>query len=207
MRKDSYSRILAQRLSELTKESGMPLRDLAYEIDVSAGALSNYQNGKAEPGLTALCAMADYFNVPLDWLVGRSQVKDVKAPDAAVCEYLRLSQNNVAYLEHLTGGDQLEEYRVQEIESINWLFEQKEFREMMNAISVAIWMALEDADRVDKVRTRKYFMSLIQNVGDPKYVAISSLIHLMDDRIDDYLQRRELNGKHSTKVQQGRQTD
>lgn len=206
MRQDSYGRLLAQRLSSLTKESGMPLRDLADEMDVSAGALSNYQNGKAEPGLTALCAIADYFDVPLDWLVGRSQVKNDKAPEAAICEYLRLNQDNVKYLEHLTSGGHLEEHRVHEAEAINWLLGQKEFRRMINAITIAIWMASEKSDS-GETHSDDFFQYLLQNMSDPKYVAITSLTHLLDDRIEDYLTRRELNGKHSTKVQQRGQAD
>ena len=86
MKQDSYARLLAQRLNSLTKESGKPIKELASEIEISVGVLSNYQNGKAEPGLTALCAIADYFEVPVDWLVGRSQVRDPKAAEAEVCK-------------------------------------------------------------------------------------------------------------------------
>ena len=192
MRKDSYARLLAQRLSSLTKESGKPIKELASEIEISVGALSNYQNGKAEPGLTALCAIADYVDVPVDWLVGRSQVKDPKAPEAEVCEYLRLSEDNVAFWKDFTSGGYEEAHRVHGAEFANWLMEQKEFRRMMNAIAVAFIIAADDADRGSEQRVQDYWKKFIHNLQDPKYVAMSSLLHLMDDRVEDYLQKRKL---------------
>lgn len=192
MKKDSYARLLAQRLSTLTKESGKPIKELASEIEISVGALSNYQNGKAEPGLTALCAIADYFDVPVDWLVGRSQVKDPKATAPEVCEYLKLSEDNVAFWKDFTSGGYEEAHRVHGAEFANWLMEQKEFRRMMNAIAVAFIIAADDADRGSEQRVQDYWKKFIHNLQDPKYVAMSSLLHLMDDRVEDYLKRREL---------------
>lgn len=194
MKQDSYARLLAQRLSSLTKESGKPIKELAREIDISVGALSNYQNGKAEPGLTALCAIADYFEVPVDWLVGRSQVRDPKAAEAEVCEYLRLSEDNVAFWKEFTSGGYEEEHRVHGVEFANWLMEQKEFRRMMNAIDVAFLIAADDADRGSEQRVQDYWKKCIHNLQDPQYVAMSALLHLMDDRVEDFLKRRRLNG-------------
>ena len=184
--------MLAQRLSSLTKESGKPIKELAKEIEISVGALSNYQNGKAEPGLTALCAIADYFDVPVDWLVGRSQVKDPKATAAEVCEYLRLSEDNVAFWREFTFGGYEEDHRVKGVEFANWLMEQKEFRRMINAIAVAFIIAADDADRGSEQRVQDYWKKFIHNLQDPKYVAMSSLLHLMDDRVVDFLKGREL---------------
>lgn len=192
MKKDSYARLLAQRLSILTKESGKSIKELASEIEISVGALSNYQNGKAEPGLTALCAIADYFDVPVDWLVGRSQVKDPKATAPEVCEYLKLSEDNVAFWKDFTSGGYEEAHRVHGAEFANWLMEQKEFRRMMNAIAVAFIIAASDADHKSDQHVQDYWKKFIHNLQDPKYVAMSSLLHLMDDRVEDYLKRREL---------------
>lgn len=184
MKQESYARLLAQRLSGLTKESGKSIKELSKEIDISVGALSNYQNVKAEPGLTALCAIADYFEVPVDWLVGRSQVKDPKAAEAAVCEYLRLSEDNVALWEEYTSGGYEEEHRVRGDEFANWLMEQKEFRTMMNAIAASFLIAADDADRGTEQYAQDYWKKFIHNLQDPKYVAMSSLLHLLDDRVD-----------------------
>ena len=44
--------------------------ELAKIINVSKGAISLWENGKREPTLSSLVALAKYFNVSLDYLVG-----------------------------------------------------------------------------------------------------------------------------------------
>lgn len=60
----------ADRLQELIADSGKPIKDLAAEIGVSAGALSKYQNDAAEAGIDALAKISKYFDVSTDWLLG-----------------------------------------------------------------------------------------------------------------------------------------
>ena len=194
MKQDSYAQLLAQRLSSLTKESGKSIKELAKEIDISVGALSNYQNGKAEPGLTALCAIADYFQVPVDWLVGRSQVRDPEAAEAEVCEYLKLSHEAVRFLRDLTYGSQIEEGRVQSAEISNWLCEQKEFQELIISIWIAVMLEKDRNDHELEPQFQKHLQAYVERIQDPKYIAMSSLVHLLDDRVEDFLKRRRLNG-------------
>lgn len=190
MRKDSYGRFLAQRLSSLTKETGRPLKDIAADIDISVGALSNYQNGKAEPGLTSLCAIADYFDVPVDWLVGRSQVKDPKASEASVCEYLRLSQEAVRSLRELSEGSETGFGRVVATELTNWIFSQDEFQMLL----LSIWMSFYLVNAADTSDAGlKFAKVVVHDLEDPKYSAMSALIHLLDDKKKDYLKAKELD--------------
>lgn len=44
---------------------------LAKIVGVSQKTISNYLNGTTEPSLKELCKLADYYNVTLDYLVGR----------------------------------------------------------------------------------------------------------------------------------------
>ena len=44
---------------------------LAKIAEVSQKTISNYLNGTTEPSLKELCKFADYYNVTLDYLVGR----------------------------------------------------------------------------------------------------------------------------------------
>ncbi len=192
MKTDSYSRLLAQRLSNLTKKANMPLMDLAHEIGISVGALSNYQNGKAEPGLTALCAIADYFEVPVDWLIGRSQVRDPKAEEAGVCEYLRLSHDAVRFLRDLSDGAQTEQGRVQMAEVSNWLFDQEEFQTLLLSIWFAVSLIGDEEEHKLDAGFQKHLQEFVQSVRDPKYVAMSALVHLLDDRVEDYLEGRKM---------------
>ena len=60
------------RLKQLRNNQGVSQQTLALEIRVSDTALQNYEYGKREPSMSTLIALADYFDVSLDYLVGRS---------------------------------------------------------------------------------------------------------------------------------------
>lgn len=45
---------------------------LANEIGISLRALKYYSSGEREPSMSTLIALADFFNVSIDYLVGRS---------------------------------------------------------------------------------------------------------------------------------------
>lgn len=60
-----------ESLFELRKERGIGQVELARTIGVSKGIVSLWENGKREPTLSNLLALSDFFQVSLDYLVGR----------------------------------------------------------------------------------------------------------------------------------------
>ncbi|MBQ2712509.1 MAG: helix-turn-helix transcriptional regulator [Clostridia bacterium] len=58
------------RLKELRSEKQVGQTELAKAIGVSNGTISLWENGLREPTLTNLLALAKYFKVSLDYLVG-----------------------------------------------------------------------------------------------------------------------------------------
>ena len=60
------------RLKELRKNKGITQRQLSEETGMSFQSISFYEHGEREPGVKALISLADYFNVSIDYLVGRS---------------------------------------------------------------------------------------------------------------------------------------
>ncbi len=58
------------RLKELRAEKGVGQIELAKAINVSNGIISLWENGLREPKLSNLIAIAKYFEVSLDYLVG-----------------------------------------------------------------------------------------------------------------------------------------
>ena len=61
-----------ERLSMLRKERGYTQKTFAQELDVSERCIRAYENGTRHPDFQGLIALADYFDVSLDYLVGRS---------------------------------------------------------------------------------------------------------------------------------------
>ncbi len=46
---------------------------LAKDVGVSKGIVSMWENGLREPNMDSLIKLADYFNVTIDYLVGRTK--------------------------------------------------------------------------------------------------------------------------------------
>lgn len=61
-----------ERLNELLNERQLGKSDVVSGTGISKSAYYRYISGEREPTTSALLALADYFNVSLDYLVGRS---------------------------------------------------------------------------------------------------------------------------------------
>lgn len=68
----NYKNIFSSRLFALRKESGLSQKALADILDLSDAAITMMEKGRRSPSFEVLCALADYFDVSLDYLVGRS---------------------------------------------------------------------------------------------------------------------------------------
>ena len=63
------------RLRELRKERGLSQVRLANEMSINIKTLRRYEVGENNPRVAILIELADYFNVSIDYLVGRSDVR------------------------------------------------------------------------------------------------------------------------------------
>lgn len=57
-------------LAELRQDRGLTQETLAKVLFVTAGTISNYENSAHFPDIEKLTALADFFDVPLDYLLG-----------------------------------------------------------------------------------------------------------------------------------------
>lgn len=64
----------AQRLSYLQKKKNIPKQELADKIGVSRMSYYRYESGERSPTADILIALADCFQVSIDYLVGRSDM-------------------------------------------------------------------------------------------------------------------------------------
>lgn len=69
--------ILSERLKQCRKESGFTQRELAIYSDITETAYQNYELMLREPKLEILVRIAEVLNVSLDYLVGRTDIKQV----------------------------------------------------------------------------------------------------------------------------------
>ena len=66
--KNEFSRII----TKLRKQKGLSQKDAAKELGISQSLLSHYEKGIRECGLEFLVKTADYYDVSVDYLLGRT---------------------------------------------------------------------------------------------------------------------------------------
>lgn len=62
----------SERLKELRSSRNLTQKQVYEAIGMSAIGYQRYEYGEREPAFKQLIALADYFDVSLDYLVGRS---------------------------------------------------------------------------------------------------------------------------------------
>lgn len=68
---------LSQRLKSLRHEAELSQQELATQLKcVSKSSINMYERGEREPGIETTEAIADFFNVDLDYLYGRTEIKN-----------------------------------------------------------------------------------------------------------------------------------
>ena len=61
-----------ERLLELKSTRKLLQKEIAEAIEITVRNYQRYEKGEAQPTLPVLLKLADYFDVSLDYLVGRS---------------------------------------------------------------------------------------------------------------------------------------
>ena len=65
-------KVSGSRLRELRKAKGLSLKDVADQIGIYKPTLSNIERGVKPASLEMVITLADFFDVSIDYLVGRS---------------------------------------------------------------------------------------------------------------------------------------
>lgn len=66
------------RIQDLRKQAKLSQDDLAKIVHVHQTAVSQWETGKTYPDTSTLILLADYFNVSIDYILGRSDNPDTK---------------------------------------------------------------------------------------------------------------------------------
>ncbi|WP_252237452.1 helix-turn-helix transcriptional regulator [Clostridium sp. ZBS17] len=64
-----------ERLRQLRKEKELTLRDLGKDLDISFTSLGKYERNERQPDFETLEKIAEYFNVMIDYLLCRTDIK------------------------------------------------------------------------------------------------------------------------------------
>lgn len=89
-------------IKNLRKTNNKRPEDLAKMLNISLQAYYKYEKEINEPNIDNLCKLADYYNVSLDYLVGREFKDDIGylTPDQKNVVYAikQLNEKNLAYI-------------------------------------------------------------------------------------------------------------
>ena len=65
---------LSAQFKKVRLEKGLTQKQVAAALGITEQAYQRYEYGKTVPSALVLIALADYFDVSLDYLVGRSDI-------------------------------------------------------------------------------------------------------------------------------------
>ena len=67
----------AERILELRLERGLTQEELGDVIGLKRYSIYSYEKGRACPEMKGLVALADFFDVSMDYLAGRTDKREV----------------------------------------------------------------------------------------------------------------------------------
>ncbi|GEN35927.1 helix-turn-helix domain-containing protein [Aneurinibacillus danicus] len=80
---------IGKQLKYLRKRSKMKQADIAKILGITRSAYCSYENQRREPELSRLIAMADFYHISLDTLVGRKEKEwIVLEEEQELCDFL-----------------------------------------------------------------------------------------------------------------------
>ena len=70
--------IVGQRLKALRESMGISQAKIALLLDSKQPNINRFEHNQSEPPLALLCRYADFFDVSLDYILGRTAGKAVR---------------------------------------------------------------------------------------------------------------------------------
>lgn len=91
---------ISERVIELLEsEKGKSQNDLALEIGLAPSVISKIKTGRSQdPSAETVAALAKYFNVSADWILGLTDVKSTDKATRDLCATLGLSEKAISVL-------------------------------------------------------------------------------------------------------------
>ncbi|MCK5368283.1 MAG: helix-turn-helix transcriptional regulator [Cyclobacteriaceae bacterium] len=107
---------IAKIIRDLREETGLSIRDLAEKIDISHSSLDHYEKGMVFPNLRSAIKIAEYFKIPIDYLV-YGKTHEVEFHDSSLLEVFKkvdtLSDKNrglaIKYMKRLIAHEKEQE--------------------------------------------------------------------------------------------------
>ena len=66
----------ANIFKNLRMKSGLTQQEMADKLNISRSSIGMYENGEREPSFELLETIADYFNVDMNYLLGKKELSE-----------------------------------------------------------------------------------------------------------------------------------
>ena len=63
-----------ERLKELRNEKNITQQELGHIVNMSKMAISHWEKGHSEPSIAQLIILSNYFEVSVDYLIGKNEL-------------------------------------------------------------------------------------------------------------------------------------
>lgn len=100
LRRNEKNNTLGSRIKVLRKEYNMTQTDLANKLNITKSNISKYENNIVDPSLEILKTMSDIFDVSVDYLLGKTNIRKDVNTFAAHTDDEDLSEEAKAELEN-----------------------------------------------------------------------------------------------------------
>jgi transcriptional regulator with XRE-family HTH domain len=91
--------MFAQRIKKLREEHRYTQRYVAEMCDISKSAIDAYEKGIRKPKLEAIEAIADLYNVDVDYLLGKTDIPNAYQANKNAPDENNLTEGEIAWLE------------------------------------------------------------------------------------------------------------
>lgn len=82
------------RIRELRQEFDMTQEELGKKIGQTKSNISKYERGELQPSIETLGLLSDIFGVSIDYLVGKTNVRNLKDMDCLIQQFDNLSKES-----------------------------------------------------------------------------------------------------------------
>lgn len=164
---EERNKIIGERIKELRESKNMTQNELADVINISRDAFANYETRTdRQVPFDRLINIADYFNTSIDYLIGRTDIKNSNADIQYIGEETGLDDESIEILH------ELKNFSPEIIDTINYLIKQ----EKIFPISDFSYMAdeNEDIEKIAEKAEKNYYKA--QEYWDDLHLKILSTI-------------------------------
>lgn len=97
---------MENNIRKLRKSHDLTMKQFGEMMGVSESMISLYENNKAQPDINMIYKMADYFDVSIDFLLGRKtdESKEEKTDDKLVVDILSLTKEEKTLVQGYVSG-------------------------------------------------------------------------------------------------------